>query len=74
MTDLTSCRISEMYYNKVVILCSAYPSFRYRLKAVAADSYVVKSPDLKQLKIKIKMALGVTVPWLTEYRTNEIGM
>jgi DNA-binding response OmpR family regulator len=45
------------HYNLPVILCSAYSSFRYDPKAIAADYYVVKSVDLSELKNKIHMAL-----------------
>jgi two-component system response regulator (stage 0 sporulation protein F) len=39
-----------------VIICTAYPSFRHDLKSVAADDYVLKSSDLRELKLKIGMA------------------
>ena len=44
-------------YDMPVILCSAYPHFKYDLRSIAADYYVVKNSDLKELKIKIKMAI-----------------
>ncbi len=49
--------IRNVYYDLPVILCSGFPLFKYDLKAIAADYYVVKSPDLTELKIKVKMAL-----------------
>jgi len=49
--------IRNTYYNLPVILCTAYSTFKYDLKSIAADYYVVKSSDLKELKLKIKMAL-----------------
>lgn len=49
--------IRNTYYNMPVILCSAYSSFKHDLKSIAADSYVVKSADLTELKVKINMAL-----------------
>ncbi len=49
--------IRNTHHNLPVILCTAYPSFKYDLKSIAADYYVVKSSDLKELKLKIKMAL-----------------
>ena len=49
--------IRNAYYNKPVILCTAYSSFKYDLKSIAADYYVVKSQDLTELKRKINMAL-----------------
>jgi len=49
--------IRNTYHNLPVILCTAYPSFKYDIKSIAADYYVVKSSDFKELKLKIKMAL-----------------
>jgi len=49
--------IRNTYYNLPVILCTAYPAFKYDLKSVAADYYVVKSADLSELKHKIKTAM-----------------
>lgn len=40
-----------------VILCTAYESFQYDLKSIAADFYVVKSVDLTELKSKVEQAL-----------------
>ena len=55
--------IRNRYYNLPVILCTAYPTFKYDLKSIAADYYVVKSSDLSELKAKIKMAIeGCTEP------------
>ena len=49
--------IRNRNYDMPVILCSAYPHFKYDLRSIAADYYVVKNSDLKELKIKIKMAI-----------------
>ena len=49
--------IRNTYYNLPVILCTAYPAFKYDLKSIAADYYVVKRSNLEELKLKIKMAL-----------------
>jgi two-component system response regulator (stage 0 sporulation protein F) len=57
--------IRNTYYDMPVILCSAYSSFKYALKSVAADSYVVKSADLSELKKKIDMTLESAVSWET---------
>jgi len=55
--------IRNTYYNLPVILCTAYAAFKYDLKSVAADYYVVKSSNLSELKLKIKMAIeGCTKP------------
>jgi DNA-binding response OmpR family regulator len=49
--------IRNTYYELPVILCSAYSGFKYDLKSIAADYFVVKSSDFSELKVKIKMAL-----------------
>ncbi len=49
--------IRNTWNNLPIILCTAYPSFKYDLKSIAADYYVVKRSDLRELKLKIKMAL-----------------
>jgi DNA-binding response OmpR family regulator len=49
--------IRNTHYNLPVILCTAYPTFKYDLKSIAADYYVTKSSDLTKLKLKINMAL-----------------
>jgi len=46
-----------------VILCTAYPSFKYDPKSVAADFYVVKSSSLKELKCRIKMVFRAYDPF-----------
>lgn len=43
-----------------VILSTAYDSFQYDLKSIAADFYIVKSVDLTELKAKVKDALAKT--------------
>ncbi len=54
--------IRKKYYDMPVILNSAYSSFKVDLKAVAADYYVVKSSDLRELKDKLKVALEARIP------------
>ncbi len=49
--------IRNTYYNLPVILCSAYGDFRFDLRAIAADFFVIKRSDLRELKLKIKMAM-----------------
>ncbi len=48
--------IRNTYYDLPVVMCTAYPDFKYDLKSIAADYYVVKSSDLRELKEKVKMA------------------
>ena len=49
--------IRNAYNDMPVILCTAYPAFKYDLKSIAADDYVVKSSNLSELKLKIKMTM-----------------
>jgi DNA-binding response OmpR family regulator len=49
--------IRKQFYNTPVILSTAYSTFKHDLKAISADYYVVKSADLRELKMKIDMAL-----------------
>ncbi len=49
--------IRNTFYDMPVILCTAYPEFKYDLRAIAADYYVVKSSDISELKNKIRMAI-----------------
>ena len=44
--------------NLPVILSTAYDSFQYDLKSIAADGYVVKSVELSELKDKISSILN----------------
>jgi len=48
--------IRERFYDMPVILYSACSSFRYDMRAIAADYYVTKRIDLSELKFKVKMA------------------
>ncbi|MDL2307949.1 response regulator [Desulfovibrio sp. OttesenSCG-928-C06] len=45
------------YPDLPVILSTAYDSFQYDLKSIAADDYVVKSVDLTELKEKVRDTL-----------------
>jgi len=49
--------VRNTHYNLPVILCTAYPAFKFDMKSIAADYYVMKGSDLRELKSKIKMAL-----------------
>jgi len=50
-------QIRNTYNDLPVILCTAYPTFKRGLKSIAADYYVHKSSNLKELKLRVKMAL-----------------
>ena len=49
--------IREVYKNLPVILCTDFPDFKYEQETIDNDPYVVKSLDLQELKLKIKMFL-----------------
>lgn len=49
--------IRNSYYDLPVILCTAYSVYKYDMRSMAADYYVVKSADLTELKIRIRMAM-----------------
>jgi DNA-binding response OmpR family regulator len=49
--------IRNTYYQLPVILCTAYSPFKYDLRSVAADYYVIKNASLSELKSRISMAL-----------------
>ena len=49
--------IRNRFYDLPVVLCTAYDTYRYDEKAAAADSYVVKSFDLSELKTAIQRAI-----------------
>jgi len=47
--------IRGTYFDLPVILCTAYDTFREDIKTISADSYVIKSFDLTELKRKLDM-------------------
>jgi len=49
--------IRKRYYDLPIILCTAYDTFQYDEKAAAADSYIIKSFDLSELKMAIHRAI-----------------
>jgi DNA-binding response OmpR family regulator len=57
--------IRNTNYNIPVILCTAYSNFKYDLRSIAADYYVVKGSNLEELKLKIKMAIEGSAKFLT---------
>lgn len=54
--------VRERHPDLPVILCSAYDSYRHDARAVAADHYVVKSFDMRELKSKIQRSLEAVIP------------
>jgi DNA-binding response OmpR family regulator len=50
-------QIRDRHHDLPVILCSAYDTYKYDIKSMGADYYVVKSFDLSELKLAIKRAI-----------------
>ncbi len=63
--------IRNTYYDLPVILCTAYYDYKYDLKSIAADYYVVKSSNMKNLKAKIRMAIEGGEQLLAETAFND---
>ena len=66
--------IRNNYYDLPVILFTAYPEFKHDLRSIAADYYVVKSADLDELKVKIRMSLDTVVGMPFTGKSRERGM
>jgi len=49
--------IRKTFYDLPVILCTAYPAFEQDVRSIAADDYVVKSFDMREIKSKVKRLL-----------------
>lgn len=54
--------VRKEFYDLPVILCSAYSSFKGEMRTYSADTYVVKSSDLTELKKEIRKALEKEIP------------
>jgi two-component system response regulator (stage 0 sporulation protein F) len=52
--------IRNTFYDLPVILCTAYSSFKQDLRSIAADDYVLKSFDMRELKSKVKRVFEVS--------------
>jgi DNA-binding response OmpR family regulator len=50
-------QIRNRHNDLPVILCSAYDTYKYDQKSIAADYYVIKSFDLSELKMAIQRAI-----------------
>jgi two-component system response regulator (stage 0 sporulation protein F) len=46
--------IRNAFYDLPVILCTAYSTFKQDARSIAANDYVVKSFDMRELKSKVK--------------------
>jgi len=64
--------IRNTHFNLPVILCTAYPAFKGDLKSIAADYYLVKSSNLKELKYKITLAFKGGVQSLSAANQGEV--
>lgn len=51
-------QLKEKYEDLPVILCSAYGSHKQDFRVWSSDAYVVKSADLRELKLMIREVLG----------------
>ena len=49
--------VRNVYCDLPVVLCTAYPAYKFDLQSVAAVYVVVKRSNLNELKTKIRMAL-----------------
>jgi DNA-binding response OmpR family regulator len=49
--------IRNRHHSLPVIMCSAFSEYRYDPRSIAADYFVVKSSNVKELKTRIKMAI-----------------
>lgn len=54
--------IRNKYYSLPIILCTAYDTYKEDMKSIAADSYVIKSFNLTELKSRIARALEAKIP------------
>ncbi len=63
--------VRNSFHDIPVILCTAYATFRDDLKSTAADDYVVKSSDLRELKQKVKTALERVAAYVPEAETQD---
>jgi DNA-binding response OmpR family regulator len=59
-------KIRNTYYDLPVILCTAYSNYKNDLRSIAADYYVLKSSDLRELKQKIRMAIEAGIKFREE--------
>ena len=49
--------IRKSYYDLPIIIVTAYPAFKYDIRSIAAHDFIIKSSDLRKLKLKIKMVM-----------------
>lgn len=54
--------IRESCHDLGIVICSAYDSYKYDIRAVAADYYVIKSFDLTKLKTAVLRVLEAKIP------------
>jgi len=64
--------IRNTYYNLPVILCTTNSIYKYDLRSIAADYYMVKSSDLSELKLSVKMALDNGIQTLSKATYSKV--
>ena len=65
--------IRKVYYDLPIILCTGYLAFKYDLKCLAADYYVLKSSDLRDLKLKIKTVMEARRSFYEDSLSEKVG-
>jgi len=50
-------KIRASFKDIPVILCTSYDAFKYDAKIAAANHFMIKSPDLRRLKGRIRLEL-----------------
>jgi DNA-binding response OmpR family regulator len=63
--------IRNRYHSLPVILCTAFYEYRYDLRSIAADYFVVKSSNVEELKTRIRMALEGEVHFKEAWQNTE---
>ena len=53
--------VRNKHHDLPVILCSAYETYKYDQKSIAANYYVVKSFDLSELKLAIHRSIEANI-------------
>jgi len=66
--------IKNRFFDLPVILCTAYDTFKYDPRAVAADYYVVKSENLSELKDRIRTTVQTPAPGFHVKVTKPLGV
>ncbi len=57
--------------NLPIILCTAYPNFRWDSKSAAADAFMVKSSDLSELRLCVRTSIEGNAGFLKAAKTEK---